>query len=216
MTKLFSYDNWTLVTMIYRQQRCVIHLEFCLHLVMSLFVAHLVDFEYRSWPNIMLLQYHLQVNIIFWHSEVQYNFHRSSRGNRPDIMSSRYKPGLGMTITAVTAGSQGVQTEPGEWITSSLLCFVNPAVSKERGSSNLLRTSTTFRNGMGLVLDPRWYVVITGSLYHTHTHTCTLTSADTQLPVYTPSLPMYTHTGFHAEMTTYVHICTHGQLCEIL
>ena len=59
-----------------------------------------------------------------------------------------------MTIMVFTAGSQRTQTEPGEWIRSKLLCYVNPAVPEERGMSDLFGTSTIFKSGVGLVLDP--------------------------------------------------------------
>lgn len=170
--------------------------------------------------NFMLIQYKFQLNIIFLLCKALWNFHRvksllnilGEQWNfQGDIISSRFKPWLGMTIMVFTAGSQRDQTQPGEWIRSKLLCFVNPAVPKERGESNSFRTSTIFRSGMGLVLDPRWYAAITGSLYHTHRHTvaCVYT--------YTPSTPMYTHTHYISVSHTETPICshTHGQLCEI-
>lgn len=157
----------------------------------------------NTQQNIMLIQYQFQLNIIFLLFKALWNFHRvksllnilGEQWNfQGDIIRSRFKPWLGMTIMAFTACSQRDQTQPGEWIRSKLLCFVNPAVPKERGESNSPRTSTIFRSGMGLVLDPRWYAAITGSLYRTHTHTHTQTYSRPSIHTYSLNTHVHTHT----------------------
>lgn len=87
----------------------------------------------------------VEYNLFF--CEVKWNLYRlkssldilrEQRNFQVDIISSRYKPGLGMTIMVFTAGSQRDQIQPGELIRSTLLCFANPAVSGERGKSDSL------------------------------------------------------------------------------
>ena len=128
--------------------------------------------------------------------------HWMSRGNggTSEVILSApgRKPGLGLTIMVFTAGSQRDHTQPGAWIRSKLLCCMNPAVPKERGKSNCLRTSAIFRSGMGLVLDPRWYAAITAFLYRAHAQTCSRLW-----------MRMYSLTHTHAHTHTHTHTDTH-------